>query len=794
MPDTRGAAYVVHDRRGLAGRRDPKAAVTPLSWQSRGLPMVPEWDAQQAVRSAYLSNTIVYRCVRVTADALSRVPIRVGANPEKPKDYDTRGQTGLGRLLNPAQLGGKANPVTTARRLLAWTVAQHLVCGRFGWETELADDDRALPVGLWPLPATQLHPVPSTAGSRYFDSYTFGHGQQRKTLKPNQVVYAWRPSQQDWREPETVLQAARLDVSVAVMQDRYDYAFLRNGSRPDFLIVTPTFAEDSEFEAFKQQWSAEHRGPDNAGKPAFLEADPDEHGGAGGAVDVKQIGMSQRDSQSIERYRQKIAAICVAFGTPMSKLGDASGRTFSNAGQEDTNWWEDTLLPLGEELLEEVNLQLASRFPGGNVAWFDWSTVRALQPEPKFQQVGVPALVGKVATLNEGRAMLDLPSITGGDTLDVEGVGPDLQAAAAAFSTLVASGVTPESAAAVVGLPSLVMADVAPPPPTPVLIPAQASGADRGATGEHREAEGETVDGDTRREARWKAVNDRAEQLEQTWARAFRSLFAKQEKATLNRLTGKRGRQLLTAVRASDDAAPEFDPADVYDPTFWAAETEERALELVEVVTSIGGQDVAQRFDIAWDISDPRVQEFIEARANQLAGQVTDTTYDAIKKALADGVAAGDSIDDLATRVRHVFTVASEARAVTIARTEVISAYNGAALLAAAELPEDVVAGKEWVATRDARTREAHSNADGQVRRVADAFDVDGEAMQYPGAGSAANVVNCRCTVGFLTPDEMDDAGRARQVDVRTARFALDLVARGELTPEDLRSRLQVVA
>lgn len=779
--------------------RDPQAAVQPLPWQSRGLPMVPEWDAQSAVRWAYLANTIVYRCVRVTADALSRVPIRVGADPERAKDYDQGGTTGLGRLLNPAQLGGKANPVTTSRRLLAWTVAQHLVCGRFGWETELAQHSD-LPVALWPLPASTLKPIPSKGGSAYFDSWEFGHRPHHKTLRPHEIVYAWRPSQHDWREPETVLQAARLDVSVAVMQDRYDYAFLKNGSRPDFLIVTPPFAEDDEARAFKAQWDGDHRGPDNAGRPAFVEADPDEKGGLG--VDVKQIGMSQKDSQSIERYRQKIAAICVAFGTPMSKLGDASGRTFSNASQEDTNWWEDTLLPLGEELLEEVNLQLAARIPGGNVAWFDWSTVRALRPAPKFQQVGIPALVkDKVIRLNEGRAMLELAGVEGGDELDLQGGGPDLQAAATAFQTLVQAGVDPASAALTVGLPDLVMASPkpAPAPAPPVPVPAQPTGVDRATRGETREGDTEDVEARAlaRREARWKAVNDQAEQLEQTWAKAFRRLFGKQQTSTLARLTGKRGRQLLAAAhaaRAADDPAPAVDPAEVFDPGFWTDETRSIAEELIEIVSGVGGQDVASLFGIAFDLGAPEVQDFIRARANQLAGQVTDTTYTAIKDALAEGVLEGDSIDDLAARVRHVFQVADEARAVTIARTEVISAYNGAAHLVAASAPPDVVAGKEWISTRDARTREAHSDADGQIRRLAEPFSVGGEQVMYPGDGSAGNAINCRCTPGFLTPEEMDELGRRAQVDVRTARFALDLVAAGELEPDALRARLRSVA
>jgi uncharacterized protein with gpF-like domain len=87
------------------------------------------------------------------------------------------------------------------------------------------------------------------------------------------------------------------------------------------------------------------------------------------------------------------------------------------------------------------------------------------------------------------------------------------------------------------------------------------------------------------------------------------------------------------------------------------------------------------------------------------------------------------------------------------------------------------------IATRDARTRDAHAFADGQVAAVDAPFVVDGEQMTHPGASgaSAANVVNCRCAIAFLTPDEYAEATsrtsaavEMRAVIEEAMRFALD--------------------
>lgn len=66
------------------------------------------------------------------------------------------------------------------------------------------------------------------------------------------------------------------------------------------------------------------------------------------------------------------------------------------------------------------------------------------------------------------------------------------------------------------------------------------------------------------------------------------------------------------------------------------------------------------------------------------------------------------------------------------------------------------VVSKQWIRKRphDSRTRKAHRKADGQIRPLGNAFKVGGEALQFPGdpAGSAGNIVNCRCTLLILAP------------------------------------------
>lgn len=160
--------------------------------------------------------------------------------------------------------------------------------------------------------------------------------------------------------------------------------------------------------------------------------------------------------------------------------------------------------------------------------------------------------------------------------------------------------------------------------------------------------------------------------------------------------------------------------------------------------------------------------DYLSSASNRLKG-VGDVVWNDVRAQLALGYAAGETIQQLATRVRDVAKI-SEPRALTIARTEVIPAANFGSLvqLQAAGFSDDECL-KEWLATDDQRTRQAHRDADGQRVPLNQLFVVDGDHLRVPGdpAGRAENVINCRCSVAFVFDDDDED-------DVDVAAFDPD--------------------
>ena len=127
-------------------------------------------------------------------------------------------------------------------------------------------------------------------------------------------------------------------------------------------------------------------------------------------------------------------------------------------------------------------------------------------------------------------------------------------------------------------------------------------------------------------------------------------------------------------------------------------------------------------------------------------GKNTKTMKAKISSSLSRGLATGSNYDDIAADISRQ-TKISQNKAVRIARTEGHRVQMSASMNAADTAQKKgarIV--KQWDATLDARTRDSHARADGEIRENNEKFS---NGLLYPGdpSGSAAEVINCRCAL-----------------------------------------------
>jgi len=155
---------------------------------------------------------------------------------------------------------------------------------------------------------------------------------------------------------------------------------------------------------------------------------------------------------------------------------------------------------------------------------------------------------------------------------------------------------------------------------------------------------------------------------------------------------------------------------------------------------------------------DPQLLAWLREQAGTKIVAIDETTRDEVRRRLAEAIAAGEGWQGAMRRIRELSTETfPDYRAERIARTEI---HTGMALSLDAEARDLGFTEKRWVATIDGRTRQSHALANGQRKPIDQPFLVGGERLRFPHdpAGSAGNVINCRCTITF-------HGGEAEQVD-----------------------------
>ena len=133
--------------------------------------------------------------------------------------------------------------------------------------------------------------------------------------------------------------------------------------------------------------------------------------------------------------------------------------------------------------------------------------------------------------------------------------------------------------------------------------------------------------------------------------------------------------------------------------------------------------------------------EYFRLHLLESVESISNTTRKHVLEVLETGFQRGWSFEEIAAAINRREYIGY--RAEVIVRTESVRAANYGVQKGAESYEYEVV--KEWVAIRDDRTRHSHRLINEQQRDLGDKFS---NGLMFPGDpnGSAAEVVNCRCT------------------------------------------------
>src|SRR4051794_21909795 len=286
------------------------------------------WNLDTVVQDGYERVVWVFKSVEVIAGNQSRLPFKITTDDgnEEVEDHP------LLRVLNK-----QANPHETGRQFRK-RLSQQILLSKKGAFVEVTKTrgGSVSRLDLLPPDRVRIEPDPSGDYVNYFEFTTFDG--EVKQLPPERVRWIREPHPLDPFSGITPLEAAGMSVELDHLARAYNVSFINRDGRPGGILGIDADGLDPDELDRMQQRLKQTSGPYNAGQILPLGTGP-------GGLSYVDTSARPRDMAYEALSATAKLEILAAFGVPLSLAGDASGRTFDNAEQEEYNFWHDPMLP-----------------------------------------------------------------------------------------------------------------------------------------------------------------------------------------------------------------------------------------------------------------------------------------------------------------------------------------------------------------------------------------------------------------------------------------------------------------
>lgn len=674
-----------------------------------------QWSPQEYGQYIATSNA-VYTVVKKRATYLSSLPFvlaRLKADGEA--NPVTKGAAW--------ELTHKVNPYWTWRRLVEMTEMSLCLWGVAFWFLERGGNG-GIPRELYWARPDRVKVIPHP--TRYVDRFEYhpSSGQEPIRFKPSEAIWLRYPNPLDEYSGLSPLAAARLAADTQGAAMKQNYSLFKNGVSIGGL-VTPNngHMQPEAAREIKEQLQHRAKGVANAHRWLVLLHD----------AKFQPMTLSPRDAEFVGLHRLTLEDICRPYGVPLDLVGGQ--RTYANYEEAVKAMWTETIIPEGGFIADEITEQLLPMFTGServDVVEFDHSGVEVLQQDEEARwRIAEGKLRAGVLTQNEYRSEHKQDPVPWGEKVWWGSVA----------LVPIESAELPEPGS----VPEALETQGGPQSDEEDDDNEESPGADaeRLAAGQKRTHTRITYGSDEHRRI-FRQFVARTERHEEAVSRASKRLFRQQEQSILTEL-GK-----VRRAAEPDDLDVEVLLAKIVNLARWKKRFRAAIHPVLGRIVASGGQEAMDTIalGVGFDVSDPLVARFLERRAQRFAVEVNQTTWDLLKASLIEGLEDGEGTDVLAQRVRAVMGGRIRSSEEVIARTEVISAYNGGALEGARQSGQ--VETKEWLASLDDRTRETHVAAHGQVVALDANFTVGGASGPAPGQiNRASESIQCRCSMLF---------------------------------------------
>lgn len=658
-----------------------------------------DWATDDVMTYPYKKSDLVYICISTTARAISQVPIKV---------YKQVGEEEYRALprKDPWQLRFERPNYLMDRYSFVESIIGHLMLDGDVFIVPFPPGS-SLPASLWVVRKKFMGPIRDRQTNQligwnynvkgvFYDSYggtTITEGAIPLSVEEVCHIYFWNPY--DTIMGLAPIEAGKLNVMIDYKASHYTANFFDDGAVPGGMLETDRSLSDKQFQRILNQFETKHGGYKKGHRMALLE----------NGLKYTQTGLTQKDMEFPKLRDLSFRRVCQIYGMKEAVVSETKSVNRATGQEERAEWWESTNLPIMRMSASALNFTL---FPQSDLkCQFDTTTIEALRESLRGKTETGYKLWQMGAPFNEVNQRLDLgfKRLPWGDTWYMP----------------------------------VNLVDVS--KPTPVAIVAPPPGQQDYIDYEEKKLlplKTETPRG----EVIWNTIIRRSLPLEESFSKKVSRVFYDMRKRTLELLYRKKN--LDEVEKDLDDLENELYGEEYKELRKVIVPLYKQALLLgVELVIAETG------FEMAFDLTDPESIYFLTNKELKIQG-VIQTVKEQIRKEIIEGYQGGESIDQIADRIRGVFDIA-KSRARTIARTEVIGSVNEGRFLA---MNRSGFREQEWFTAMDERVRAQHLPMHGKKIKVGEMWVMpDGSSLRHPGDwnASASQIINCRCC-SFVVP------------------------------------------
>lgn len=713
------------------------------------------WDIERAYKEGMQKATWVFRCIDAIAGNQARLPMVLRKDNSPSGEVVKQKNNNILNILNSKSNEGENSFIFRYR------ISAQLLMSTRGVFIEKIVGRSGEILALQLLPPQHTSPIPDAR--KFVAGYEVEvPGLGKQILSPDKVIWIRRPHPINPYLSMTPMEAAGVAIEIENLAKIYNRNFLLNDGRPGGLLVVRGEMDEDD----KDELRSRFRGNLNrTGSTSVISADD--------GVDFVDTASSPRDAAYTEMRQITKEEILASFGVPESVIGNASGRTFSNASEEIRVFWMETMLPHLEPIARSLD-DLDEKY------YIDFDTsevpIMIIAHQERMRYLKDEFSQGLIS-VNEYRAgrglktvkseladsLLSNPNLTPIANTEKEFIPQDPNAVPGAAPGAV-PGAAPDANGAYAQMGQAAAPGEAAPPPEPIISPEDQQildPADQFAAEAITEEEinqiedpaGQIAELATGKassaltnELYFKSLEDdweiKSEQSTERWGQimthAFERFFERQQRVVTEKALGAKARAALD----KDELKVEM----IFDENVWNRQLDD---DLRPVISGMINEGIeSTNLNIKAALSDKEISDLINQQVSRIK-KINKTTKRDIAAALISASAMReDKYGTLKAALTAIFAGAFNSRSQEIAEQEAQTAINGGVFLAAVK---SNAGSKQWVSRKDANVRSAHRELHGDTVAVGDSFKVDGMSIRFPGDPIApANLtLGCRCKLRF---------------------------------------------